>query len=212
MMSPFTLTRTCSRISARSEAEVPSATSTTCDDSESLHHVQFLGIQHFNLRRARRSRAAHQDAIEHPALAPAGSCFGFRRISSFVNPASPRRRSPGASTRTFPRPTWQLGLYGRVPRPTRPSTGTSGGPVGQLRSPLRRFQIQLQRHRVEPATAPGHSWTTLTSRAGSTFACGLNFMTTRRPSRSMVSTPSRSAMMRMRPYSARFSTESGGGP
>ena len=44
------------------------------------------------------------------------------------------------------------------------------------------------------------------------FASGLNFRTTSCPSRSSDSSPILSASSRIEAYSARFSTEAGGGP
>ena len=76
----------------------------------------------------------------------------------------------------------------------------------------RRLEVELQLRPAGPASRPATRETVLTRRTGSTLACGLNLMTTSSPSRSIVSMPSRSAMMRIRPYSARFSTEVGGAP
>src|SRR5581483_2187653 len=127
-----------------------------------------------------------------------GSSFGDRRISSFEKPgvtspvlaravhhegawASRTRRLPGPAGRGaagFPAPAEPVPVP--VFAPPAPSSAS--------RRPAGGTSVRSDRCR-----------TSATSLAGSTFAWGLNFMTTVRASRSIVSMPRRSAMTRMRP-------------
>ncbi len=134
------------------------------------------------------------DPVEHAA--------GFQGIvrgpPQHVVPRKPRLHGPGGRPGRPPaggagrarllghpcRPSWAGEERGRAGRPQPPVTGPTGRASATPAAPARR-----------PASAD----TTLTSRTGSIGAVGLNLMTTDWPSRSMVSTPRRSAAMRMRP-------------
>src|SRR6185436_10622192 len=91
-----------------------------------------------------------------------GSCFGLRRISSFVNPdvttpAVARAVHHDVSLLLWGEPLWLVWRAATV-RPT--------GDWGASKSTFS--------DTGGTNIAPGHSCTTLTSLTGSTFACGLN--------------------------------------
>ena len=207
-MSPFTFTSTCSRISARRDAD------RKCGN----HGCDGRGEKSFNMcnslesniltsdfhRRTSASAPSSPSRRENIPPSARGSCCGFRRISSFVNPGRDFSSGrPGRPPSTFPsigglsKPALPLGAWdlrlGIGSSPSQRRSRSTFNETGGTRP-------RPARHGRPSPAGPGPSW-----------RCGLNFMTTKRPSRSMVSTPRPSAMMRMRPYSARLSTESVGG-
>src|SRR5213082_1333563 len=143
------------------------------------------------------------DALEHTA-GRARIFLGGRRISSLVK--------PGLTSASRARAVHQLGAVASRPRRAGFGIGDLGfvGRAESLRipdpeslripNPESRIPASVRRRAAGGTSVRSDRCRTSdTSLAGSTLACGLNFKTTMRPSRSIVSTPSRSAITRMRP-------------
>ena len=202
-ISPFTFTRTCSMIfgagrrpaAEAHDEQAASATRAACRTALAFIAELFSERNIVISDRAARSTTPPTRSNTPPA-APRillGRPQDLLLRESWRHLAGPR---PGGPPRSAPAADLTLAAW----RSDVPALAVLAAVrLAAAAAPARPSSAQSSAPPAARASGPAAAAPAPPAEPGRACACGLNFMTTDRPSRSMLSTPSRSAMTRMRP-------------